>query len=134
MILIVKCWKSGVIFHIFLSLFIVLLTVTKDAISAKAKTFVLSALTSISSDPINNLKIQNTITPGNKVKQLSDHFLSCETSSAFEAISKIFVKNIFDLMTGDLKTDKDLEAMWLKMHQFTLAENTLLLFNNLSKS
>ena len=84
----------------------------------KANEIVVSALSAAASDPINNLCIPNTTTPGNKVRDISVLLLKLKDSAKFELTCRHMLDELVSFMVGNLAKNSDLEIMWKNVHQY----------------
>ena len=77
-----------------------------------------ASLRKISTDPINNLKINSYETPGNKLKQISDNLLEVSKTQSFKDVSVDVVNRVYTLINKyGLHTTKRQKKFWKSIHK-----------------
>ena len=107
------------------------LHVMREMLKDASKDILAAALTTASTDPINNIIITGIITPGNKVKSYSELILCNKGTEEFNLISLKFVYANFGLMKGNLRKEDALNTMWSKIHSYSTSKDARLLWNEL---
>ena len=96
-------------------------TLTDNELKSKSVEIMVRSFTLSAEDPINNLVVQDCITPGNKVRDLSKQLLQMQKDKGFIDTCEKFVFHIFNMIKRyNMSKDTEQEKFWSAFHLFNV--------------
>ena len=91
-------------------------------------------LLQIKKDPINNLTVGETVTPGNLVRDYAEILLQSSDKENFKVAARTLVWHVFELLNAMKRIDKnsEMQSFYRNIHLYTTNNNNFLLWKGLT--